>query len=46
MFKHEDTMYCSTCFEEMESLIHDDNDNPIAYICINCGKVTDITDEL
>lgn len=46
MFKHEDQMCCSTCFAEMNPFIKDDNDDTKVYICPNCGKVTDFTDEL
>jgi len=46
MFRHEGTMCCSTCFEEMHTLLTDNQGNPIAYICTNCGKLTDLTDEL
>ena len=46
MFKHNDMMCCSTCFEEMLPLLEDDSGNPIAYICPNCCKLTDLTDEL
>lgn len=46
MFKHKNTMCCSTCFEEMHPILHDDDGKPIVYICHNCGKLTDLTDEI
>lgn len=46
MFKHEDTMCCSKCFEEMHAMFSNNEGKPILYICPNCGKVTDLTDEL
>jgi hypothetical protein len=45
MFRHNDAMCCSTCFEEMLPLL-EDNGNPIAFICPNCAKIADLTDEL
>ena len=46
MFHYGDTVCCSTCFVEMHTYLTDDDGNPIAYICPNCGKLTDIFDEL
>ena len=46
MFKHNNTMCCSTCFEEMHTILTNNDGKPIAYICPKCGKLTDIFDEL
>jgi hypothetical protein len=46
MFEHEGVMCCSTCFVEMHDFIVDEHGNPIAYICSNCAKITDLTDKL
>lgn len=46
MFHYGDMVCCSYCFEEMLPLLEDDNGNTLAYICPNCCKIADITDEL
>ena len=46
MFQHDGMMCCSTCFEEMIPILHDSEGKPIGYICPNCGKLTEINDEL
>lgn len=46
MFQHDGMMCCSTCFEEMIQILHDSEGKPIGHICPNCGKLTEINDEL